>query len=303
VPLTIFVHRASECLTDHLSHGDGLICFSLLNELAQRGNRIFAYTNRNGVHERPENMTILARRHIVPANSLGPWENAWRANRWLRRLQRQHQIDLVWRMHPYEGGCPAKPYTGKRPLVVGPLFYGWPQESSDASRVYGPRLGLGIGNLVAPLARRGWNRTLKAASLVLCATDSLAEQIRPLTRGRVITLPVIVDPPADLASLREPGRFPHLLFVANLVANKRPLVFCEMIQILRQKGTWQRARSWVTGRNAPSLSSGAKTRTSATPCDSSGESPMPTCIATWRRLMAWFRQAMVSRTAGTSPKP
>jgi len=236
VPLTIFVHRASECLTDHLSHGDGLICFSLLNELAQRGNRIFAYTNRNGVHERPENMTILARRHIVPANSLGPWENAWRANRWLRRLQRQHQIDLVWRMHPYEGGCPAKPYTGKRPLVVGPLFYGWPQESSDASRVYGPRLGLGIGNLVAPLARRGWNRTLKAASLVLCATDSLAEQIRPLTRGRVITLPVIVDPPADLASLREPGRFPHLLFVANLVANKRPLVFCEMIQILRQKG-------------------------------------------------------------------
>ena len=44
-PLTIFVHRASECLTDYESHGDGLICFSLLNGLAERGHEAYAFAN------------------------------------------------------------------------------------------------------------------------------------------------------------------------------------------------------------------------------------------------------------------
>lgn len=235
--LTIFVHRASECLTDHLSHGDGLICYSLLGELARRGHRIFAYTNRHSVLERSPNLTIRSRRHRVPANSLGPWEHAWRANRWMRQLEKKHKIDLVWRMHPYGIGCPVRPHTGKRPLVVGPIFYDWSPDANLAGQVCGPRLGWGIGKFVQPIGERGWNRTVKTSSLLLCATDALASQMRTKTNGRIGVVPVIVDPPqAALAFRGEPGAYPKLLFVANLVPNKRPLVFCETIAALRAIG-------------------------------------------------------------------
>ena len=57
--LNIFVQRASECLTDYFPNGDGLICFSLLGELAKRGHKIFAYTNRDEVKNRPVNLEIM----------------------------------------------------------------------------------------------------------------------------------------------------------------------------------------------------------------------------------------------------
>ena len=57
-PLTIFVHRASECLTDHESHGDGLICFSLLSGLAERGHQIFAYTNTAPIRQCSPNLHV-----------------------------------------------------------------------------------------------------------------------------------------------------------------------------------------------------------------------------------------------------
>ena len=236
--MTIFVHRASECLTDHLSHGEGLICFSLLGELCHRGHTIFAYTNRDGVDHRPKEMTIRVRRHRVLANSLSPWEHGWRADRWLRRIERRDDVDLVWRMPPFGGGCPTVPYTGGRPLVVGPIFYDWPKEAATSAKSGHPRLGLGIGPLVAPLANRGWRRTLRAADLVLCATQGLASQIAPRTAARVEVLPCIVEPPPGLASGRngKASSTLRLLFVANLHPNKRPLIFCETIQRLRQRG-------------------------------------------------------------------
>src|SRR4051794_21660375 len=99
--LSVFVHRASERLTDHDSHGDGLICFSLLNGLAARGHRVYAYTDHPAVARAHPNLIVAGRRHRSPFNSLAPWEHAWRAERWLGQLLRTGPIDLVWRMHPY----------------------------------------------------------------------------------------------------------------------------------------------------------------------------------------------------------
>jgi glycosyltransferase involved in cell wall biosynthesis len=237
--MNIFVHRASECLTDYLPFGDGLIAYSLLAELAKRGHRIFAYTNRNGVEKCPEGLTIRARMHRVPANSLHPWEHSWRADRWLRELEREHTIDLVWRLQPYDIGCPTRPYTGGRPLVVGPLFYGWPCASMSPDDLAKPRFGVGIRPLTISLAKRGWARTLRDAALVICATEGLSRQTASRTRGRVMTLPVIVDPPAELVHDRPspaPSAAPRLLFAANLHRNKHPLVFCQTILELRRLG-------------------------------------------------------------------
>jgi len=237
-PLSIFVHRASECLTDYFPNGDGLICFSILGELARRGHRIFAYTNRDEVKNRPKTMEIRARNHRVPANSLADHEHAWRAGRWLREIERTEKVDIVWRMQPLGQSCPTVPYTNGQPLVLGPLFYSWPRESLSADASGKPRLGIGIRSLMAPLTRRGWENALNAASLVMCTTDVLAEQTRAKTPGTVTTVPVIVDAPPELSVKPRPlvpGSL-KLLFVANLYANKYPLIFCQTIAALRKLG-------------------------------------------------------------------
>ena len=238
-PLNIFVQRASECLTDYYPNGDGLICFSLLGELARRGHRVFAYTNRDEVKDRPDKLEIKAHRHRVPANSLADFEHGWQSARWLKQIEKTQPIDLVWRMQPLGESCPTVPYTNGRPLVLGQLFYQWPQESAAPNDAGKPRFGFGIRDIVSPIANRGWDRTLKAASLVLCTTDALSEKTRAKTSAKVATLPVIVEPPANLVIHDHRPLSPpklKLLFVANLNRNKKPLIFCQVIYRLRHLG-------------------------------------------------------------------
>ena len=238
--LNIFVHRASECLTDHESHGEGLICFSLLKGLAERGHHIYAYTNHAAIKEMPPRMQVKAHRHQVPANSLAPWEHTWRASRWLKKLMNEVQFDLVWHMNPAGGsGCPRPPQTFGKPLVVGPLYYGWPKQAGGLPASGQPRLGIGLQSIVGPVAERGWQKTLAKCHTVFCATRTHAEALQRQLPGICVTdLPLIVDPPPGLATrvgLADSKRV-TLLFVANLVPNKNPLVFCETILHLRSAG-------------------------------------------------------------------
>ena len=239
-PLSIFVHRASECLTDHESHGEGLICFSLLKGLAERGHHIYAYTNHAAIKEMPPRMQVRTHRHRVPANSLAPWEYTWRASRWLRQLMNDVSIDLVWHMNPAGGsGCPRPPQTFGKPLVVGPLYYGWPKQAGGIPASGQPRLGIGLQSIVGPVAERGWQKTLSRCHTVFCATRNHAKALQgQLPKVHVTDLPLIVDPPPGLsarAGLADSKRV-TLLFVANLVLNKNPLVFCETILHLRSAG-------------------------------------------------------------------
>lgn len=240
-PLTIFVHRASECLTDHVSHGDGLICFSLLNGLAERGHTIYAYANSAPIRECSSRLHVKTARHRVPANSLAAWEHSWRAERWLNKLMRTTKIDLVWRMHPYGDGCPYPPRTYGKPLVIGPLFSEWPADFSQPQNTGQPRFGVSIKELVRPSARRGWQRTLESASLLIAATSKRAASLQEAVPTALATIsPVIVDSPfGDEGRKREPpnaSRPLRLLLVANLLPNKNAVIFCETIKRLKEAG-------------------------------------------------------------------
>ena len=239
-PLTIFVDRASECLTDHESHGEGLICFSLLKGLAERGHRIHAYTSQAAVRRKPPGLIVYAERHRVPANSLAPWEHAYRAGRLLRRLMTEEKIDLVWHMNPCGSrGCPCPPKVFGLPLVTGPLYYEWPQAPSAKTSAGRPRLGLGLQPWLQPLSKRGWQQTLTRSAALFCATEaqSAAMQQR-LPWVQVSSLPLIVDPPPGIPTKtpRTNTQIWTLIFVGNLVPNKNPLVFCETISQLREAG-------------------------------------------------------------------
>ncbi|HEX8910950.1 MAG TPA: glycosyltransferase [Humisphaera sp.] len=237
-PLSIFVHRASQHLTDHDPHGDGLICFSLLNGLATRGHRVVAVADTAAVANGHPGLEIMEGRHRSPANALGPWELGWRADRLLARLHRGRPFDLVWRMHPYGVGCPTPPVTGGLPLVVGPLFYDWPAAAHDAVAAR-PRLGIGIAPLLAPLAALGWRRTLRRADLIVCATPRHADVVRAdAPRARVEPLPVIVPPPrvAPAVVAAPADQVLRLVHVGNLHQRKDPLLFCRIVRRLRDAG-------------------------------------------------------------------
>jgi glycosyltransferase involved in cell wall biosynthesis len=237
--LSIFVHSASEYLTDCESHGDGLICFSLLNGLAKRNHDVFAYTRYAAISQKDAHLQVkVGGRHRVPFDSLGSWEHSWKADNWLQYLSHKHDIDIVWRMHPYGAGSPTVPNALGKPLVVGPLFYSWPENKDMNSK---PRFGIGIEKFVRPLAQKGWHETLQVASLIICATIKQAEAMaNNYPQAKVLCLPVIIDSPiSNLSSIRgvpDKSKPFHLLFVANLLPNKNPLIFCQVVKILCDQG-------------------------------------------------------------------
>jgi len=175
----------------------------------------------------------------IPADSLAGWEHLWRARRWLEQLVRTNPVDVTWRMHPYSEGCPGKPPTLGRPLVIGPLFRGWPAESRHLNPSPRRRFGFGIAEYLRPLALRGWHRAMSSASLILCATPNHAREVRQAyPNAKVIVTPVMIDPPSE----REPrarwtGEGPfRLAFVANLLRAKNPRLFCDLVAELRRRG-------------------------------------------------------------------
>jgi glycosyltransferase involved in cell wall biosynthesis len=178
--------------------------------------------------------------HLVPANSLANWEHSLRANQWMKQLAKENSFDLVWRMHPYHGACPLEPSTMGKPLVIGPLFYGWPETNAPVVITGKPRLGFGLQNLVSPAANQGWHRTLNSASLVFCATMPHAGALSRELRNTIVReLPVMVSPGS--ATVHRVQRYRRdgakLVFVSNLVGYKRPMIFCETIKRLLDNKT------------------------------------------------------------------
>ena len=151
LPLNIFVHSASECLTDHLPHGDGLICHALFRALLDRGHSIWATTKHHGVKDVHPNLTIVQITPSAPAHTLHSFEYNLRIDRQFRSwCSAGVRFDLAWRLHPYGVGCAICPAVGKLPLAIGPIYYDWPGGRSPRSR-----FGVTIRPLLAPMARLG----------------------------------------------------------------------------------------------------------------------------------------------------
>jgi len=236
--LSIFVHRASDCLTDYESHGDGLITYSLLNGLAKRNHKIFAYATHAFIHEKRPNLNLIIReKHIAPFGSLINWEHWVRANGKFKLLNKKHDFNLVWRMYPYGRSCPMIPETLGKPLVVGPLPYSWPFSKDILAK---PRFSIGLAALLAPFEEQGWFHTLKTASLIICLTKHFAiEMQKRFPISKVIYLPPPIDPPFNRSNIirKSPNllRPLRLMFVANFFPYKNPLMFCEIVKLLLEQ--------------------------------------------------------------------
>ena len=230
--LSIYIHCASDLLTDHESHGEGLICFSILNALAKRGHKIWAFTPKAAVIECHENLTIIESTGPMPVSSLSPWKYSFEANKVYNAILKNHAIDIVWRMNPIGHYCPVVPKTHNCPLITGPIYYDWPNEAAAPKSRY----GISIAKFIKPFGIRGWIKSLSKSKVIICATKPHADEYKDKYNKEIsFDLPLIVAQSKSPLVKPIDGSI-KIVFLANLLPYKRPLFFCEVINNLVKYG-------------------------------------------------------------------
>ena len=234
-PLSIFVQYASDNLTDNESHGEGLICYSLLHGLAERGHKIFAFAGSVNINNPHPGLITKNAKPNARFPSLSYWKAAFEASRWFSELKRQHKFDLVWRMYPCGSGAPFIS-SARTPLVLGPLY----SETRGLLPVTWRSIRPRPSSVAMVAGAKGWNRVFRQADCLLCETGTQAVAMRSLFPSKTVQhTPVIVS------TLRKTTRLAtdiptqadcRLLFVGNLALNKKPLEFCQTVASLRAAG-------------------------------------------------------------------
>jgi glycosyltransferase involved in cell wall biosynthesis len=120
VTFRIFVPGSSALLTDHLPHGEGLICWNLLSRLAARGHDVVAVTRRSEIRA-PVPFEV---RTVTPVAGLGATGYAIAAAREFHRLGGRERFDLAHWLRPGGNAIAWMPRTV--PGVIGPIVPSWP---------------------------------------------------------------------------------------------------------------------------------------------------------------------------------
>ncbi|MCC9599948.1 glycosyltransferase [Stieleria sp. JC731] len=232
--MKVFVHSATECFTDHLPHGEGLIFYDYLQSLIAHGYQFDGYSANVALKKQLVGASIETFKSSFPLKSLHRFDFGKRINQRFRDAVRAGaQYDIVWRGNPFESLCPVCPTTNGLPLVVGPIFLSWPSEKKASRIPYRP------SHLASRLGARGWQQTLQKADLILSTSLKLTESFRQRAdiSGRVITIPVIIQRPADIrAVVRCAKPTWRLSWVGRLSPEKYPMKAVQIIKQLVDRG-------------------------------------------------------------------
>lgn len=229
--MKIFVSHASDFLTDNASHGEGLICFSILNGLAERGHEVFAFSQKVDIQRKHQNLYVFSTNLRMPFDSLNPFYFSLYANALFKNMRKRHHFDFVWRMNPFGVYCPIVPYTGELPLVMGPFYYEWKERSLNKSK----RFFISLVNLLKPFSLFGFRESLKKSKALFCATESHALKLgKKYEVPNSFDLPLIIEGPEKIT--QKDFNQLKIIFVGNLLGNKNPLLFCEIVKELKNQG-------------------------------------------------------------------
>jgi len=178
-PLNIFIAHPSHLLTDHRGHGDGLVAFGFIRELARRGHQLHVAVDRADIAELlPSNIRLYEIPRRVPGAVLRRLEYMLGVRGLLRRLRRTTEIDVVHQLNPVYTGL-SLAFAGMRePIVLGTYIAGWP-----VPPMKGPRgaLLLLVQNVTRWIARAQQDR---ARALLVTTQHALRERIVTPARQR-----------------------------------------------------------------------------------------------------------------------
>jgi L-malate glycosyltransferase len=213
MPLRIFVVAPSAMLTDHRPHGDGLVAFGFIGELAARGHELHVAAGRVDMRGAfPGNV------HVYPtggddSGKLARLRFMWQLRHLYRRLLPSTRFDLVHQLTPVEVGVSLALGDARVPIVLGPYVPDWAPSGDGA-------------DAVVSAATLRMKRVLRAAqqlraTTVLLSTPAAASKLEPAAERRlhVRELPLGVDERTWLPAKGDRvGQ--DVLFLANLEVRK-----------------------------------------------------------------------------------
>jgi len=214
VPLRLFVIPPSAMVTDHLPHGDGLVAWAFIRELAHRGHVL--HVAAGSVDVRQELPATLALHRLGDggaAGGLGRLRYMRRVRRLYSELARSQAFDLVHQLNPVDVGVSLALADQPVGLVLGPYWPDWAPAGVGADRETSAAALRVKGILRAAQQRRATSVLLStpAAAAKLAAPGRRAPAVRELSAG--------IDDDLWRPPLQEsPGQ--DVLFLANLEVRK-----------------------------------------------------------------------------------
>ena len=212
MPLRAFLLPAATLLTDHQPHGDGLVAYGFVRELAARGHELHVAAGRVDLRDGlPPNVHL----HALGTTSSGPPARLgfmWRVRRLYRRLARGTTFDVVHQLTPVEVGVSLAVVDAAVPLVLGPYVPDWARSGAGADSE--------ISAATLPIKRGLRAAQQRRATAVLLSTPAAASKVEVRSRRvRVQELPLGIDDriwlPTDGHDSRQ-----DVLFLANLEVRK-----------------------------------------------------------------------------------
>lgn len=232
--LKIFVSHASDCLTDHLPHGEGLLSFSWLKALAEKGHEVYAFSPHADIKQTVPNLKVFTSAKKAPFPSLKYWFYSHESNKILSKVLSNVDIDIVWRMYPYGANAPCIK-TGGKPLVIGPLYSFFNKTNLITKHTFGikpSKLGQYFGS-------RSWITSLQRAALILTDDTKLANDLITVYPDKNISqLPAVIEPPVIIEQREMPefSKGIRLIFIGHFHPSKRLIDFCRIVSLLKEMG-------------------------------------------------------------------
>jgi glycosyltransferase involved in cell wall biosynthesis len=208
--LRLFVVAPIALLTDFKPHGDGLVAFGFIRELAARGHDVQVAAQRVDLRgELPGNVHV----HVLSPGRVPPpldrLRFMWGLRRLYRRLERQAPFDVAHQLNPVDVGLSLGLKGIGAPLVLGPYVPEWPGFPKPGGRLARPAV-VRINRLIRAAQQRD-------AATQLLSTPAAASRLA-IEGARTREIPHGIDERAWVPGPETGGQ--DVLFLSNLEVRK-----------------------------------------------------------------------------------
>ena len=196
-------------LTDHMPHGDGLVAFGFIRELAARGHDLHVAAQRVDLTEQlPENVRLHVLGESRAPAPLDRLAFMRRLRRLYRSLEAERPFDVAHQLNPVDVGLSLALAGARAPLVLGPYVPDWPGYPKPGGQLARP--------VVLQVNRAITGAQQRRATTALLSTPAAASRLAAPIHA--CELPHGIDASAWVPGEATGGL--DVLFLANLEVRK-----------------------------------------------------------------------------------